>query len=159
MYQEEGQTSFLELNLRFAMETHGQILDLEEISALGTVWDLVGTERELDSSQTCCLCSVLQPAVSLLGVFSSRIVTERTPSNQGKYLIPHLFPTLKILHFLVFPLPSFSRPAKFTYCIRLHTHACYRTDFISCSLKKLIYNLLAIPSRMKSQSVSQRFRG
>ena len=49
----------MKYTLYCALETHGQILDLEEISALGTVWDLVGTERELDSSQTCCLCSVL----------------------------------------------------------------------------------------------------
>lgn len=52
-------------------------------------------ERVLDSSQTCYLCSILQLAVSWVGVFSSRIATERMPSNQGEILNLSSFPFLK----------------------------------------------------------------
>lgn len=94
-------------------------------------------ERVLDSSQTCYLCSILQLAVSWVGVFSSRIATERMPSNQGEILISRLFPSLKIiLNSLAFPLPSLPLPVKFTHCIRLHTHAGYKPDLIYCPLKK-----------------------
>ena len=83
-------------------------------------------ERELDSSQTCYPCSVLQPAVSLLGVFSSRIATERTPSNQGEIFNLSYFPYLNNnITFPCFSSPLTSNTWK-VYLLQLgciHIHA------------------------------------
>lgn len=53
------------------METHGQILDLEEISALGTVWDLVGTGRESWTAPKPAICVAFYSLQFLCLVFSA----------------------------------------------------------------------------------------
>ena len=54
-----------------ALETHGQILDLEEISALGTVWDLVGTGRESWTAPKPAVCVAFYSLQFLCLLFSA----------------------------------------------------------------------------------------
>lgn len=97
-------------------------------------------QRELDSSQTCYPCSILQSAVSLVGVFCSRIATERTPSNQGEIFHTSSFLCLKKkkvkFFYFSFPISLFQYLGSLLTTLDcIHVHA-MKTDLIYCPVRK-----------------------